>query len=404
MERVAREHEHNFLPPHLRAREPDFKVWWTGTLGQAEWLITHSKELSGRTITVECPKNISAIPESLKPLLALEQPDLLISTVADRPLMSIEITEQQEFGTNSQQRVARFWSAVANNVPSALIAPIESYQIERAEPLAKVFDEPDKALRKFLLAASTLPLPNGLPMKLWRDGQRAFDLESESTPDDLGLSEAASVKFRRFVDRFVRRNGQVDHLEYLGGHRFLHRVGSRTYKAYLRIDGLPTSMMLQWFMKASERVPTYIFRLQSDIRLLFRTNGLEHTMEDLVNPHLSFRNLPPGPGVSRPVDKRSKIDEITLFFEFVDSVVRGEQTPVLGRDMFTLPDEFYPAGIEDQWITKIGDASQISTFPSGDYKVNANTLREFLLNLHAALPVQIEDVLQHFTNVNIFKV
>ena len=109
--------EISFLPESISSKNPEFIVWWTGTLGQAERLITHSSALRGKAITKECGKKLDELPAELRPLAALEQPDLIITTIDMKPVISIEITEQQEFGTNAQQRMARFWSAAACGGP-----------------------------------------------------------------------------------------------------------------------------------------------------------------------------------------------------------------------------------------------------------------------------------------------
>jgi hypothetical protein len=81
--------EVSFLPKNFKSEIPKYLVWWTGTLGQAEWLISHSNELRGCAVTKECPKDLESLPLKLRPLMALEQPDLLISTVDNKPLISI---------------------------------------------------------------------------------------------------------------------------------------------------------------------------------------------------------------------------------------------------------------------------------------------------------------------------
>lgn len=130
----------SFLPSSWIPSDPKFIVWYTGTLGQAEWLISHSDSLRGNSVPKRWPKtstkknsqiDLSQLPSRLRPLMALEQPDLVIADALGSPIMSIEITEQQDFGSNGQQRMARFWSAVANKVPCAYLLPIESYQLEK---------------------------------------------------------------------------------------------------------------------------------------------------------------------------------------------------------------------------------------------------------------------------------
>ena len=94
-----------FLPKSWIPENPKYLVWYTGTLGQAEWLITHSEVLRGNSIPLERNKNFKRfidewpeIAERMSALFALEDPDLVISDQEGTPLMSIEITEQQPFG------------------------------------------------------------------------------------------------------------------------------------------------------------------------------------------------------------------------------------------------------------------------------------------------------------------
>lgn len=129
LSQVSLEQIPTFLPQDLIPTQPRYFVWFTGTLGQAEWLISHSKHLRGRALPLSCPKSPSdndaivpwrLLPPKLKPLMSLEQPDLIVTDAEGFPLISIEITEQQPVGLNAQQRMARFWSAVANRIPSHL--------------------------------------------------------------------------------------------------------------------------------------------------------------------------------------------------------------------------------------------------------------------------------------------
>ena len=91
--------ENIFLPKALIPKKPEFFVWYTGTLGQAEWLISFSKMLRGRAIPKKCENNLSNVPESILPLLSLEQPDLIVTNNKNEPLISIEITEHSLFNS-----------------------------------------------------------------------------------------------------------------------------------------------------------------------------------------------------------------------------------------------------------------------------------------------------------------
>ena len=192
------------LPTH-----PEFYVWWTGTLGQAEWLITHSKALNGKAIAKECSKDLATLPEKIRPLMALEQPDLLVTSSDLKILISIEITEQQEFGTNAQQRVARFWSAVANKIPSAYLLPIESYQIEKAtESDKRIVLEKNLKKRNLLLTAATLPNVNG--NQIWEQGINDFDDLLQLIKKD---KQYADTDLQDFVRKHIEQSGDVNHLK-----------------------------------------------------------------------------------------------------------------------------------------------------------------------------------------------
>jgi len=360
----------SFLPSSLRTESPQYIVWWTGTLGQAEWLITHAQSLRGNSITMECPKNLSGILERTRPLLALEQPDLVVSTIDGTPLLSIEITEQQEFGSNSHQRVARFWSAVANNVPSAFLMPIESYQLEKASPsLAETYEMKESEHKQFMLFCSQIPRING--KKLWEKGIRSLQFQSaDEFADVVGLKGDNRNSTKQFYEKHVLGTSEVDHIKVVPPKEFLHKVGTSIYKAYLRTRGKPTAMVLTWFDTASKFVPTNIFRLQSEYSLLFRTNGIEHTLEDREFPHLSFRNLPPGPEKSRPVNKKLKIDEIKLFFNFVDSAVQGKAENAPGREFFVRADEYFPSESNLKWRSDISRSEEVLTKASGDFQIS----------------------------------
>jgi hypothetical protein len=54
--------EVSFLPKNFKSETPKYLVWWTGTLGQAEWLISHSDELRGSAVARECPKDLESLP------------------------------------------------------------------------------------------------------------------------------------------------------------------------------------------------------------------------------------------------------------------------------------------------------------------------------------------------------
>lgn len=390
--------EVSFLPESLRSEFPDFIVWWTGTLGQAEWLITHTPALRGRSVARSCPSNLRGIPDSLRPLLALEQPDLIITRLDGTPLISIEITEQQEFGLNAQQRMARFWSAVACKVPSAYLLPLESYQIEKAsQSLALILDEVDPARREVLLSGAALKGVRG--ESLWKGGIHSrSDLVFNISNGASAIAKRSRQGVIDYWNKHVRRDGEVKHIPSVPFFEHLRYVDDIPYKAYLRTTGMPTAMLLKWMALCSERVPTYPFKMQSQRDLIFRTNGVLHTMEDPMNPHLSFRNLPPGPSVSEIVSTRAGKDEITLFIEFVDSVITEVKHNELDREMFTRPNEYFPSDSEHNWRAYGASSETVLSADSGDFQLTSKEMRKCVSHLNKTA---VEKLSAHsFTTIN----
>jgi hypothetical protein len=398
----------SFLPIEWIPEKPQFFVWWTGTLGQAEWLITHSSALRRRAVAVKCPSTLAGVPNGLRPLFALEQPDLLISDAEGKPLLSIEITEQQEFGLNGQQRMARFWSAVASKVPSAYLLPIESYQIERASATdLRIFRERNTAKRQFLLDAAVLRDVNG--ESLWRRGVHSRadllrDIKSAAStipPKDLKAAQ-------RFVRDHVDRSGDFAHLPAVSGEDYLKDIDGQLYKIYIRSPRVTTSMLLHWMNIASSVTPTYPFKLQSQSGWMFRTNGTLHTLEDTKDPHLSFRNLLPRPGTSEIFQRKLKRDELQLFIEMVNNVVSGTSVPSLGRESFTEPDLLFPKEVISEWRSRADSPEDIVTAGSSDLVCTAQTLDEVLSGLHYSasrrLESEIRSLVEHFKEFHIYKI
>lgn len=374
----AEQEEVSFLPQSYRTRSPTFLVWWTGTLGQAEWLITHSPSLRGRSVARECPKSLTGIPPKMRPLVALEQPDLIITLPDGTGVMSIEITEQQEFGLNAQQRMARFWSAVACKVPSAYLLPLESYQIEEASStLSLILDEPDSSRRETLLLGAVIPEVRGA--SLLREGVRSLeDLYSAVDSQSSAITSKARKRVADFLLKHVSRSGSVKHIPFVPPEEHLHLVDQSVYKVYLRPTGMPTSMLLEWMSLCSKRVPTYPFKMQSERRNMFRTSGVVHTIDDPENPHLSFRNLPPGPSTSETVNADLGKDEIQLFFDFVEAVLNNSAPTDLGREIFTAPNEFFNSEDRKKWRISNAKAAQILSETSADYQTSQSNLQELL--------------------------
>ena len=368
--------EVSFLPEELQSANPKYLVWWTGTLGQAEWLISHSNELRGSAIAKECPKDLESLPLKLRPLMALEQPDLLISTAEYEPLVSIEITEQQEFGTNSQQRIARFWSAVVNKVPSAYLLPVESYQIEKASSNEiKILDEKNPEKKDFLLACAALPEVSG--KKIWNGGIKTErELHAAIEKKTLELSDKKAENLTSFYEKYIINDSDVFHIQNIDPKIYVVKVGSYHYKSYIRTPKVTSSMILNWFNSCSQYVPAYVFKLHSSYELLLRTNGIVHTIEDKKYPHLSYRNLPPAPGITPVINKKIGKDEITLFFQMIDSVITSKKLAGLGREMFISKDVYFDHEIENTWRRRINTYQDLFDSGSADLLVRGDQLEE----------------------------
>lgn len=357
---------------------------------------------------MKCPANLDGVPTSMRPLLSLEQPDLLISDAEHKPLMSIEITEQQEFGLNGQQRMARFWSAVASNVPSAYLLPIESYQIEKATSSdRRIYDESDKKKREFLLNAAVLRDVNG--KTLWSKGIRTHaDLLEAIEDGSLPIEPLELQEIRRFVSDHINRRGDVLKLPAIPAEEYLHDIDGTLYKIYLRSPRVTTSMLLEWMSVASSDTPTYPFKLQSRLDHMFRTNGVYHTMEDLKNPHLSFRNLLPAPGTTEVVHKPSRKDELELFIEMVNSAVLNQPISDLGRRWFTQPDVYFPSDIKSDWRKLIKTPTELLDSGSADLRCSSRTLRAALDSVAGPTWPDIDScvgrVLREFSHFHVYKI
>lgn len=401
---AQQDNDTGFLPAEYRSSTPTFLVWWTGTLGQAEWLISHSTVLRGHSQTRSCDKRLTELPEKLKPLLALEQPDLLITLADGTPLLSIEITEQQEFGTNAQQRMARFWSAAACGVPSAYLLPVESYQIEKATSAeCEPYFESDAGKRKFLLFCATLIHVRGETM--WERGVRTPErLLGLIRAGDLPLPPDRLRQLQSFVRRFVDHEGDVLHLASVPPDERVHQVGDEFYKVYIRKPEVTSSMVLRWFGVVSKVTPAYPFKLHSTLESMFATNGLQHTHEDPAHPHLSYRNLPPSPGSSPVVHRKAGLDEISLFFKYVDAVLSRKPIGGLHRDLLTEPGEYFDAQVMSDWFSIVSSAAELTTKKSGDFQLDLSTFSTFLSTECGERGREASTALRNFSDVYVYKI
>ena len=402
-----------FLPQALVPKEPKYFVWFTGTLGQAEWLISHSRHLRGNALPLSCPKSPSdtgvlipwsLLPPKIKPLMALEQPDLMVTDAQGNPLISIEITEQQPIGLNAQQRMARFWSAVANRIPSAYLLPIEGYQIEKATSgVINAFNEKDPNKRDLLLRVAQLPNLTMDAVKI-SGANSASDLEGLISKGLIKLQPESLKEFQDHVDKHLLQKGDVVHVKEVNVSEYIHKVGSGYQKAYIRKAGIPGSMLLAWFKTCNAIVPSAAFQLPISYKTLFRSNGRVHTLKDETNPHLSYRNLPPAPGSFPPVNKRMNADEITLFFRMLDSILGKEKVKDIGREELTKENEFYSLqNISDQQIV-IGKYQEFENFKSADFRANSMTLKSLLKLGNCKNLPGVESALNHYAELNIYKI
>lgn len=402
-----------FLPQALVPKEPKYFVWFTGTLGQAEWLISHSRHLRGNALPLSCPKSPSdtgvlipwsLLPPKIKPLMALEQPDLMVTDAQGNPLISIEITEQQPIGLNAQQRMARFWSAVANQIPSAYLLPIEGYQIEKATSgVITAFNEKDPNKRDLLLRVAQLPNLTMAAVKI-SGANSASDLEGLISKGLIKLQPESLKEFQDHVDKHLLQKGDVVHVKEVNVSEYIHKVGSGYQKAYIRKAGIPGSMLLAWFKTCNAIVPSAAFQLPISYKTLFRSNGRVHTLKDETNPHLSYRNLPPAPGSFPPVNKRMNADEITLFFRMLDSILGKEKVKDIGREELTRENEFYSLqNISDQQIF-IDKYQDFENFKSADFRTNSMTLKSLLKLGNCKNLPGVESALNHYAELNIYKI
>jgi hypothetical protein len=395
--------EVSFLPKNFKSETPKYLVWWTGTLGQAEWLISHSDELRGSAVARECPKDLESLPLKLRPLMALEQPDLLISTIDNKPLLSVEITEQQEFGTNSQQRIARFWSAVVNQIPSAYLLPIESYQIEKAKSAdIQILNEKNDKKKDILLASATLPDISG--EKIWKDGiETESELYAAIENRTLKLTDKKAENLLSFYEKYIINQSEVLHIQNIEPKDYVTRVGSKYYKSYIRTPKVTSSMILNWFDKCANYVPTHVFKLHSSYEWLLRTNGMVHTIEDESYPHLSYRNLPPAPGSTPIINRSIGKDEITLFFEMVNSIISNKEIKNLGREMFISKNVYFDQEIVNSWRSKIDDYREIIESGSADLLVSGTQLQNAISKISDDSNINLK-MIETAREYNVFKI
>lgn len=348
-----------------RDESDQFIIWWSGTSGQAEWLKHFTPSLRTSSRLELMPRRGRDLPDGLRPLFALEHPDLVVSDVDGRPLLSIEITEQAAFGTNSQQRMARMWSAVANRVPCAYVLPVESYQIDLDRndrgPRLRKHDNPELAL--FVDAIPGLSVSHCLANGV----NTPTDVVAAVESDSLDLPANRRIEVLNFMRRHVLNSGRSHHLPVVPVDEAYHTVGNRSFRAYLRRPGIPESMVLMWLHQSSRYSAAYPFQIVAELRFLFETNGTPHLLDCAEAPSLAYRNLPLPPGESVVVQRESNLDEMTHFFRFVDDVVSGKPSGDYFRGNFAEPNEYFDESVITQWRKRPNDDLVMSDAPSGDY-------------------------------------
>jgi hypothetical protein len=211
-------------------------------------------------------------------------------------------------------------------------------------------------------------------------------------------------EFQDHVDKHLLQNGEITHIKEVHVDEYIHKVGSGYQKAYIRKAGIPGSMLLSWFKICNQLIASAAFQLPISYKTLFRSNGRVHTIEDKLNPHLSYRNLPPAPGVYPPVNKRINLDEITLFFRMLDSVLSNEVIKELGREELTKPNEFFSAQNVSEQQIRIHNISQFETYNSADYLTTTEILESLLREGDCKNLNEIKPALSNFTEFSIYKI
>jgi hypothetical protein len=348
---------------------PDFIIWWSGTQGQASWLQHFSETLRNSGVLQRMPSAAEDLPPQLRPLFALEHPDLVVSTGDGVPLISIEITEQAAFGSNSQQRMARMWSAVANGIACAYLLPIESYQIDfdsarRGERLSRS-DESIRELAQFVDAVPGLRLSdcevNGT--------HSPYAVKQSISKGDFRLPEHRRAEVYNFFRRHILDEGEARHLPMVPTSEAYHAVGDRWFRAYLRRPGVPESMVLEWLLKASKYSPAFAFQLMSDPSKLFETNGTPHLLSYPDAPHLQYQNLPLPPGQGTVVNRKSGYDEMHHFFCFVEAALEGDFQRDFNRSHLSYPNEYFDESVIFAWRKDLAPDVRLVDGFSADFRL-----------------------------------
>lgn len=185
---------------------------------------------------------------------------------------------------------------------------------------------------------------------------------------------------------------------------YIHEIDGTYYRVYIRKPEIPGSMLLRWFEICSVNSAAHVFKLQSSYEMLFRSNGLVHTIFDEKYPHLSYRNLPPAPGQTSVVNSRVAKDEITLFFEYLEAVINNREVPELGREVFTSNNNYFDATLENDWAVKVDSTNEFLSRSSATFLVSKDILFESLNKSGIDISNYVLNLVHNYDEFCVYKV
>lgn len=275
--------------------------------------------------------------------------------------------------------------------------------------MKKILEEQDVNKKRFLLFCETLLRVNG--EKTYRNGITTIEELKERIrrgeyKQIAGITEHTITQLQQFVKKFVDGEGETVHLQNIPPEEYCHRVGNTYYRAYIRKPEITESMLLEWFHVCSTVVPTFVFKWHSELKYLFRTNGLTHIMYDEENPFLSYRNLPPKPGQNKVVHTfcGNNKDEIELFFNFVDACIHREFSNDFFRKKVMRAGEYWNNELRTRWFKEIEDIRDIDLVKSGNFSCTTQNFFDFLESQGVEIPQKYEDSFQVLEKSHIYKI